>query len=228
MKYAIITIFLGLISCGTIDTVNIGDGADPKASEDGDSDEKIRDDIEPAPQESPTVEVETTTTTTTKVVVGGDGSVDSTIDNSDGKPTLVAKYQLVNDNPAVDEFVGQNYCVGNVMRDCWIRSGLLWEYSDGTYEVSIEFWDTERMVPYNIESKKMVDGEEKALLLTDYAKTIDDDTVMLRKLWAVVVPGEKLVGVYYDWAGDGPQEQGDDLLDAFEFELVGDAGAGEF
>ncbi len=143
-----------------------------------------------------------------------------------GKPkeparrTVKARYELINDNPANDLFVSQNYCAGSSLRDCWLRSGLLTAYEDGSYEVSLEFWDTYDAEPYDVQSET-VDASQ-AFLLTDKAKLTDDRAVGYKMLWAVVVPEDRTVTIVYDWSGDGPGLQGDDRLDTLEFLPVTD------
>lgn len=173
-----------------------------------DSEEEI-----PTEEEEAGVDVEVTTTTTTTVKVEGVGAA-----KKEAPRREVGRYELRNENAQNTEFIGANYCLGSSLRDCWIRSGYLTKYSDGTFKVSIEFWDTYDQVPYTVH-KESFKGEH-AILLTDKAKTLDDTAMGYRHLWAVVVPDELALGVIYDYAGDGPNVQGDDMLDALEFHEI--------
>jgi hypothetical protein len=198
-----LSIFFALTACGTVEVAAPEDEQKKK----GDTEEESGEEFS----------VETTTTTTTKVSVNGKNG------SSSGEPQVVARYELLNDNRANTTFVGANYCEGSELRDCWVRSGYLTEYDDGSYEASIEFWDSYDAKPYVVEEVDMKDGEERAVLLTDKAKAVDDETISYKMLWAVIIPAEKGVAIVYDWAGDGPNPQGDDLLDALEFHKIEDS-----
>lgn len=200
-----LTILLTLTACGTF---NVGDSAIQGAKE-----EKAKD--KPSEEDESQEEISVTTTTTTTISNGK-------VHRSDGSPEIIARYELLNDNRANTTFVGANYCEGSELHDCWIRSGYLTEYDDGSYTASIEFWDTAKPEPYTVKEEKIGADEERAVLLTDSAKSVDDESVSYKMLWAVIVPSEKGVAVIYDWAGDGPNPQGDDMLDALQFYLIED------
>lgn len=194
---------LGCVSCG-IDEMNVGPQGDVKT--DGESVE-VTGEHEETAATTPDVTVSTETTTTTTTTISG-GKV---------ARTIVHKYELVGENPANKDFVGGNYCLGNSLGECYLRSGFIAEYSDGKIEVSLEFMDTyneER--PYRIVSAVLAE-DEQALLLTDEALSADDDGVEFKKLWAVVVKKDKTMAIVYDRNNDGPTVQGDDMLDALEF-----------
>lgn len=181
----------------SVETMNVGE----KTTKDEDTEAKGEKASEPdsAPEK---------TTTTTTVV--------TTKESKAVKPEIVAKYQLVNDFHPNYEFIGQNYCVESHLRNCWIRSGYLTEYADGSAEVAIEFWDDSRDVPYTVKSDRIKD--DHAFLLTDMAKAEGDDGFEYKMLWAVVDLEAKALNVVYDWANDGPGLQGDDLLETLEFQ----------
>jgi hypothetical protein len=214
MKTLFFSVFL-LASC-SVETMNVGEGA--KA--DVDQGEEAKPEEKPAetpPADEPAddatdPEVVVTTTTTT------------TVDVKDEKPAVDGTLYLVNKNAAVDKFVSENYCRGSNLHDCWIRSGKMTPAPNGenTWVVSIEFWDTEsKDEPYKVvESTISVEG---AMLLTDKAKLPTDEGIDYKMLWAVVDPVAKTLNVIYDWAGDGPQDQGDDLVQSFTFKAKGSA-----
>jgi hypothetical protein len=191
-------------ACGTIEV------AEPQDEQK----DKTKEESEEEGEEFNGVEVETTTTTSTKVKVGGVGADD---EESDGRPHEVRRFELRNDFAANKDFVSGNFCSGSAIRDCWLRSGLLSEFSDGTFSVSLEFWDSYDSVPYVVKEADIPAGGDRAVLLTDKGKIAGDDTVQYRHIWAVVVPDVPAVGIYYDWLGDGPGQQGDDLLESLEF-----------
>lgn len=145
----------------------------------------------------------TTTTTTTTAAVAGPAKV------------VKERYELRNANPAVTDFIGMNYCAGSALHDCWLRSGILTVYEDGETVVSLEFWDDGEEKPYHV-IKKSIDSVS-AIRLTDMAKMEDDEDIPYKMLWAVVDPEKKTLAVIYDWDSDGPNEQGDDLLETVEF-----------
>lgn len=204
---AILSMFFTLSAC-SVETMNVGkDGSEqsPEPTEKEPVDEVGKTGEEaPAPSEEE-ADVTVTTTTTTEVAIGKGGAK---------KP--VRTYHLVNKNQAVDKFVSQNYCRGSNLHDCWIKSGTLTETSDGVFVASIEFWDTaNKEEPYVVVEGTMT--VENTLLLSTDAKIPDDEGIEYKMLWAVVDPVAKTLDVVYDWAGDGPQDQGDDLLQSFEF-----------
>lgn len=214
-KIVILSMFLTLSAC-SVETMNVGDegsggGQSPEPSEQEPIDEVGKSGEEaPGPSEEEAtddVTVKTTTTTTTEVKVGGEEG---------GEPART--FQLVNKNAAVDKFVSQNYCRGSNLHDCWIKSGTLTETSPGSgvFVASIEFWDTAKTdEPYAvIEQTLSVEG---TMLLTQGAKLPDDNGIEYRMLWAVIDPVAMTLDVVYDWSGDGPQAQGDDLVQSFSF-----------
>lgn len=211
MKFSIFLVFF-LASC-SVETMNVGEGA--KADVDTEEGEgagpRDEEPSSPEPKTSEPVTVTTTTTTETKVEIPGE-----TVPADDGV------LYLVNKNAAVDKFVSENYCRGSNLHDCYIRSGKMTPVKNqkGAYVVSLEFWDTEDAdEPYKIvESTISVEG---ALLLTTKAKLPDDEGIDYKFLWAVVDPETKTLDVIYDWAGDGPQDQGDDLVQSFTFQPKG-------
>lgn len=210
-KVVILSMFFTLSAC-SVETMNVGEDGSNQSPEPADKepvDEVGKSGEEaPAPSEeedaaASDVTVKTTTTTTTEVKVG-----------EGGKPART--FQLVNQNAAVEKFVSQNYCRGSNLHDCWIKSGTLTEKSNGVFVASIEFWDTAKTdEPYTvIEQTLSVEG---TMLLTTDAKLPDDAGIEYRMLWAVIDPVAMTLDVVYDWSGDGPQAQGDDLVQSFEF-----------
>jgi hypothetical protein len=195
----IVTLLMFLTACG-VETVNVA------APEEGAEEEKAAKAKSEKDSEESDETVTTTTTTTTTTTIGGEVGA---------ARRIVAEYELVNQNPAITDFIGKNYCIGSHLRDCWVKSGLMTEYSDGSFFVALEFWETYEDIPYTVKDEKIT--EKKAVLLTDKAKILGDDAVGYRMLWAVIDPETKTVEIDYDWHGDGPNKQGDDSLDFFEF-----------
>lgn len=204
-----LTIFL--TACGPVNV-----GTQPEGEVAAETKDKPKKAVKDESEEDAADPVTVTTTTTTTTTVGSEGAK-----KTRGRQ-IVGEYELVNDNAANSEFIGSNYCLGSNLRDCWIRSGYLTAYSDGTYEVAIEFWDTYSEHPYTVEDAKI--EAEKALLLTDSAKLADDDTFSYKMLWAVVDPEARTLSVVYDWGSDGPGRQGDDLIEDFEFQRIDSEG----
>lgn len=206
-----------LASC-SVETMNVGDGGAKEPETETPSEETKPAETE---TEAPKDETETedgdgdvtvTTTTTTETVVDVKG------EEKDG--TLY----LVNKNAAVDKFVSENYCRGSNLHDCWIRSGKMTPAPNGedTWIVSIEFWGTDDAdEPYKVVEATL--SSEGTMLLTTMAKLPTDDGLEYKMLWAVVDPVAKTLDVVYDWAGDGPQDQGDDLVQSFTFQAKGGA-----
>lgn len=204
MKTAItaMLILLPLTGC-SVETMNVGkDGKDEQSPEP--DDKAPVDEVGKTGEEAPAPSTTTTTTTTTEVKKDEPADVGA------------ATFHLVNKNEAVDKFVSQNYCRGSNLHDCWIKSGTLTDKGDGVYVASIEFWDTANTKePYVVIEQTL--STEGTMLLSTAAKIPGDDAIEYKMLWAVIDPVAKTLDVVYDWAGDGPQAQGDDLLQSFEF-----------
>lgn len=142
------------------------------------------------------------------------GPVSEPLPEKKRRANVVEELKLAHDHPGVTEFVSSNYCLGSYLHDCWIRSGFATVYDDGTWDISIEFHQTGDNLPYTID-KQVVEQDvgTHAFLLSDEAKIGDDDTYGFKMLWAVVDVVSGKVSIVYDWQGDGPRNQGDDLVE---------------
>lgn len=209
-----------LTSC-SVETMNVGDGKDESSTASDGPDEQ-----QPAPStgeaEEPTVEDEYDPET----LNDEEEEESDEKEEADNKPANKSSaeraiFNLVNKNSSVDKFVSQNFCRGSNLHDCWIKSGKMTETENpGIYVVSIEFWNTQDTEePYKVFEATI--STEGTILLTDSAKIPDDDGLEFRFLWAVVDPVAKTLEVVYDYGSDGPQEQGDDLLQSMEFKKAG-------
>lgn len=158
-------------------------------------------------------ETSTTTTTTTTVTTTKEDAVED--------PRRVLNlYTLEHESGLTDEFVSPDYCSGISYRECRIRSVLLKEYVDG-FKISIEWQDTFTAAEYFI-TKGDVDGDA-AFRLADDVKLNDDDSATPRSLWVIVHLEDLTLEVIYDKVGAGPNEQGVDSLDKFDFILSNDS-----
>jgi len=193
MKNLALILSMLLTSCG-LEEVNVNGPEEVNVDEDGN--------ITTSDKTKESEETTTTTTTTT------------TKKRSRERESI--RYYVANENTSNTEFVSTNLCSGHSLGGCWIRSAYMEQISETEYKVSIEFWDSWEEKPYTIE-KDIIDGR-KSFLVTD-AAYLDGDTGFDKMVWAVVDPEEKTMKLIYDWNKDGPQEQGDDLIETLFFIL---------
>ncbi len=207
-KQAILSILLTLVCGCSVETMNVGEGQG--GASDVEDEGNAGQEQGPAPKEEGKEEEEfhgettVTTKTTTETVVKTEAADEGLV------------FRLTNKNEAVDKFVSQNYCRGSSLNDCWLKSGMMKEVAGG-WLVSLEFWHTSnKSEPYKV-IEQTINGKG-SVLLTTAAKMPDDDAVEYRFLWAAVDTDARTVDIVYDYASDGPQEQGDDTLESFTFE----------
>ena len=126
---------------------------------------------------------------------------------------VVNKFEIESLNHT--KFVSPNYCLGQRISDCWIKSGHLTEYADGRFKLVIEWEDTYDSKPYTVVAEDVEHGQ--AVLVSELARIEADDSFEDKYIWVVVDLEEYTLTVVYDWDKDGPQEVGDDNLNILEF-----------
>lgn len=132
------------------------------------------------------------------------------------KDPILNLYELEHESGLTDDFISPDYCSGVSYRECRIKSVLLKEYESG-FKISIEWQDTFTDDEYFITKGKV--EEEAAFRLSDDVKLSTDDSASSRSLWVIVALEDMTMEVLYDKVGSGPNSQGVDSLDKFDFIL---------
>lgn len=209
MKY-LLTITLFCVSCGGVEVkapeqekseIDLTDGESEEAESEG------------AESQEPT---ELSGEQDTDVNVSVDVDVNVSVNTRGSKSAET--FHLENINPTMDTFVSDNYCKGSHIHNCWLKSGVARRFEDGSFYISLEFWDDSKEMPYTV-TAEVIDDDYSFMLTTDGKILADQDSINFRPVWGVMSLSDMTLTTYYDYEinGVGLSGQGDEELETLRW-----------